>query len=373
MTEPDNSTEKKQKSGRWFAWLLLLLLLLIFLIQWQLGRYSAAKLAELEKTQSMLVVDSTRMQDSLGNLIRVNDSLRQLRDSLLHADSLRVNDSLAAARGQDSLRFKKGQVSSQMDTLAVVKIETKRDSIPPTIELNPPPGRYFEKINLEILCNEPNCKVEYKLEPATEVRLYQKPLEVNVSSGFYFWATDSAGNISEPIYARYDREVGSNKCGRNMMPVPSGASEICMDMFEWPNQKGEKPLSFVSQEEAMAQCAGVSKRLCKIEEWQSACSGKSKLKYPYGNSYRPTACYTAVKEAGRSGRREQCRSYYGIFDLSGNLWEWTSTPYEKRTSFFYVAGGAWDTQDATGCSETKFSFYPQNKYQFVGFRCCADL
>jgi formylglycine-generating enzyme required for sulfatase activity len=37
---------------------------------------------------------------------------------------------------------------------------------------------------------------------------------------------------------------------------------------------------------------------------------------------------------------------------------------------FYVAGGAWNTNNGSQCTEKKFSFYPQNQYPSVGFRCC---
>jgi formylglycine-generating enzyme required for sulfatase activity len=76
-----------------------------------------------------------------------------------------------------------------------------------------------------------------------------------------------------------------------------------------------------------------------------------------------------AKEPNRSGRAEHCRSYWGMYDMSGNLWDWTSTPAD-REGLFLVAGGAWNTQNASSCNETKFSFYPQNEYPFVGFRCC---
>lgn len=61
-----------------------------------------------------------------------------------------------------------------------------------------------------------------------------------------------------------------------------------------------------------------------------------------------------------------------MYDMNGNLWEWTDTPAREMPNRYLVAGGAWDTQNESKCTDTKYSFYPQNQYNFVGFRCCAD-
>ena len=103
---------------------------------------------------------------------------------------------------------------------------------------------------------------------------------------------------------------------------------------------------------------------------QAACRGKDGFKYSYGNSYKQSKCNTNTKAAKRSGRKTQCRSWWGMYDMNGNLWEWTSTTSKQHPDKFLVAGGAWNTNNESRCSESKFSFYPQNQYPSVGFRCC---
>ena len=126
----------------------------------------------------------------------------------------------------------------------------------------------------------------------------------------------------------------------------------------------------VSQEEAARICKNEGKHLCSIEEWQAACRGKDGFKYSYGNSYKQSKCNTNTKSAKRSGRKTQCRSWWGMNDMNGNLWEWTSSTSKQHPDKFLVAGGAWNTNNESSCSESKFSFYPQNQYPSVGFRCC---
>ena len=193
----------------------------------------------------------------------------------------------------------------------------------------------------------------------------------NKSGIVYFRALDSVGNASAWEAAVYDM-ASDNNCATNSFPVPVKGKTVCVDAYEYPNIAGEKPRNMVSQEAAVRLCEEAGKKLCSAEEWQAACKGNANSRYPYGNVYNQTKCATdlkTAKEPNRSGFKEHCRSWYGMYDMSGNLWEWTSTP-APREGLFLVAGGAWNTQNASSCTETKFSFYPQNEYPFVGFRCC---
>ena len=60
--------------------------------------------------------------------------------------------------------------------------------------------------------------------------------------------------------------------------------------------------------------------------------------YPYGGRYNENRCPAKEPALSRSGRFPACRSYYGLYDMTGNLWEWTATP-APNPDFFMVAGG----------------------------------
>ena len=80
-----------------------------------------------------------------------------------------------------------------------------------------------------------------------------------------------------------------------------------------------------------------------------------------------------IGETTPVGAFEGGKSPFGLYDVSGNVWEWTSTPNPERDNFFFVAGGNWDAAEKGTCGLAKYSFYPQNAYPGVGFRCCADV
>src|SRR3972149_5241215 len=82
-----------------------------------------------------------------------------------------------------------------------------------------------------------------------------------------------------------------NPCPVGMVPTGHGS---CIDRFEYPNQPGVKPLLGVSgiaepedQDagvviDAEQLCARSGKRVCRRDEWISACKGPEGAPYPFG-------------------------------------------------------------------------------------------
>lgn len=170
---------------------------------------------------------------------------------------------------------------------------------------------------------------------------------------------------------------------------------FCMDRFEYPNRKGEYPIILVSWYEARDACKADGKRLCTEDEWTFACEGEEARPYPNGYVRDPEACLndrpwkqfndralfprsgdSARQELDRlwqglpSGARELCKSPFGVYDMTGNVDEWTrSSIAGERPSV--LKGGYWGPvrtrcRPATKAHDEQHVFYQQ------GFRCCAD-
>jgi len=407
MEKANKSTEpQKKKNGKRNLIILILMFLLLmclFIVQCQLNKIKQQaieeqKLSELALRQQQ-ILDSLRLleqakADSLKALeeARIADSLR-MADSLHRADSLRIADSLAnikPAINKDSLRNFRDSIravrKARKDSLdSLARIDKARqdslnkariadslrnsDKVPPTAEITPPPGRYYEPIKLKVKCDEIKCKTFVSIGDTLSPQDASKGIDYNKTGSVFFYAADSVGNRTAWEETKYDM-ASDNVCGKNAYPVPVGAKTVCVDAYEYPNQPDATPKDMVSQEEAANICKKEGKHLCTIEEWQAACRGKDGFKYSYGNSYKQNKCNTNTKSAKRSGRKTQCRSWWGMYDMNGNLWEWTSSTSKQHPDKYLVAGGAWNTNNESRCSESKFSFYPQNQYPSVGFRCC---
>ena len=352
-----------------------------------LRRIEKMKADSLAEAEAARVADSTRMADSarVADSIRVADSLAALKpeinkDSLRHVrDSVKhVRDSIAAAD-----KARKDSLTAVADSIAKVEkarldsLEKKRvqdsirssDKTPPTAEITPPAGRYYDPIKLKVKCDEIKCKTFLSIGDTLHPQEALKAIDYNKTGSVFFYAEDSVGNRTAWEEAKYDM-ASDNICGKNAYPVPVGGKTVCVDAYEYPNEADANPRDMVSQEQAVELCKQAGKHLCSIDEWQAACRGKDKTRFSYGDGYKQNKCNTNTKAMKRSGRKEQCRSWFGMYDMNGKLWEWTSTKSKDHPNMFLVAGGAWNTNNESKCTDSKFSFYPQNQYPSVGFRCC---
>ena len=400
----DNSQKKGKKNGKRNIVILILMFLLLiclFIVQCQLNKMKeqaiadqklselalrqkeildSLRLLEQAKADSLKALEAARIADSLrrADSLRIADSLANLKPGVNEDSLRRVRDSLRAerrarrdslARIADSLAALEKARQDSLNKLRLADSLRNLDKVPPTAEITPPPGRYYDPIKLKVKCDEIKCKTFVSIGDTLNPQDAGKGIDYNKTGSVFFYAADSVGNRSAWEEAKYDM-ASDNFCGKNAFPVPVGGKTVCVDAYEYPNQPDATPKDMVSQEEAARICKNEGKHLCSIEEWQAACRGKDGFKYSYGNSYRQNKCNTNTKSAKRSGRKTQCRSWYGMYDMNGNLWEWTSSTSKQHPDKFLVAGGAWNTNNESSCSESKFSFYPQNQYPSVGFRCC---
>lgn len=160
-------------------------------------------------------------------------------------------------------------------------------------------------------------------------------------------------------------------CPKGMKTVPEG--KFCIDIYEWPNEKGKKPKRNITYKEAEAECRKIGKRLCSAKEMKTACKGgKEKYVYPYGRKYEADNCNTygnrhTDNQVARSGEFLSCTSRYGVFDMIGNVAEWASA---GEGEFRYAIGGWWHNGEKRARCGSYIPLKKNKKYMYVGFRCC---
>ena len=112
-----------------------------------------------------------------------------------------------------------------------------------------------------------------------------------------------------------------------------------------------------------------------IAQWQRAAKGDDDRYYPWGDEYMEERCNTlesGLKQTTRVDRYRKGISPYGVFDLAGNVWEWTlnaAAATEKgRDRRRAVAGGSF----VSPCdrAQTSFRYYldPRVRYSSIGIR-----
>lgn len=93
----------------------------------------------------------------------------------------------------------------------------------------------------------------------------------------------------------------------------------------------DRPRERITWIEARNFCAMRGARLPTEAEWEYAARGPDGLAYPWGNEFsKDNVVYygNSDLESAPVGSRPGGMSWVGALDLSGNVWEWTSSQYE---------------------------------------------
>ena len=110
----------------------------------------------------------------------------------------------------------------------------------------------------------------------------------------------------------------------------------------WEN----KPVTWVSLEDARAYAAWIGKRLPHEWEWQYAAQGTDGRLYPWGSNWDAAAVPVPDKTRTMRGpdavdAHPKGASPFGVMDLVGNVWQWTEEFSDEHTRGGVLRGGSY--------------------------------
>jgi formylglycine-generating enzyme required for sulfatase activity len=140
---------------------------------------------------------------------------------------------------------------------------------------------------------------------------------------------------------------------------------------------GQQPVINVSWDEVVAYATWLSQqtgkryRLPTEAEWERACGMQTA--YCGGNDIDAVAWYE-----GNSGNQTQPvgqkrPNSKGLYDMSGNVWEWTSDCWEGDCRQRAMRGGSWFTPSALVHSADSLGGTTDARFESIGFRLAQDL
>jgi formylglycine-generating enzyme required for sulfatase activity len=114
---------------------------------------------------------------------------------------------------------------------------------------------------------------------------------------------------------------------------------------QYPQGWDNKPVTWVSQDDARAYAAWAGKRLPREWEWQFAAQGTDGRLYPWGNDWDAAA--VPAPDRGRTlsapdavDAHPRGASPFGVMDLVGNVWQWTDEYADTHTRAAILRGGS---------------------------------
>jgi formylglycine-generating enzyme required for sulfatase activity len=145
----------------------------------------------------------------------------------------------------------------------------------------------------------------------------------------------------------------------------------------------EHPMNCVDWTSADTFCKSVGRRLPTEEEWEwAARNGPEATLYPWGNEVPPVPgkkllCWAKENEELGTcpvGSHVDGINRWSVFDLSGNVREWTSNDYEEDPGKKIYRGGCFGVSDPADERATVRAFMlPTNRVHVVGFRCAGEI
>ncbi len=163
-------------------------------------------------------------------------------------------------------------------------------------------------------------------------------------------------------------------------------SEVNPEYFDnYDYNQADQPVIGISALDAQAYAqwlsaqTGLKYRLPTDDEWEVAARAGAEVIYPWGDedpskaktaNYKGNGTYTATSPVGSF---ENGKNEWGLLDMSGNVWEWTSTKRSEESAVRTVKGGSW----MDGPADLRISNFKNideaSTYVDVGFRLVKEV
>lgn len=176
-------------------------------------------------------------------------------------------------------------------------------------------------------------------------------------------------------------EAEYQKQGFLVHPYSAVKSFLWVD-GKYPEGKGQHPVVLVSYQDAVAYAdwkgeqAGETYRLPTATEWEKASRGTDGRYFPWGNEWNSEGTNWAGSKLEYTSAIAQfplSRSAYGVEDMAGNVFEFTSTLISRNTDTVSIMKGcSWDDFPGFCRSAYQHTRPIQSRHILFGFRLVKD-
>jgi formylglycine-generating enzyme required for sulfatase activity len=182
-------------------------------------------------------------------------------------------------------------------------------------------------------------------------------------------------DVTEVTLDAWSACVRSGVCADDGVPCP-GALYGQRDRLD-------RPINCVAYDQAKHFCERKGKRLPTEEEWEwAARGGPAGRVYPWGDDKADKQlCWAGEGGSLRRSDLGPCSvgafptgvTVHGVQDMAGNMYEWTSTPFQPKETARTCKGGSYVSEhDTTVTAAARLRCLAGQHYYNIGFRCAAE-
>lgn len=148
------------------------------------------------------------------------------------------------------------------------------------------------------------------------------------------------------------------------------------ELWDLPG-KDDLPVVNVNWDDAVAFCEWAGMRLPSEAEWEYAAGDGNQHKNWAGTS-EESELGDYAWHSGNSGDalhpvRQKRRNEFGLFDMSGNAWEWCNDPHPPGGGDYVVKGGCFKAMPVFVTVACRNGGYGKSRANFIGFRVARDV
>jgi formylglycine-generating enzyme required for sulfatase activity len=273
----------------------------------------------------------------------------------------------------------------------------------------PAPGSASPQLQPATVTHLPGFRTEMWMLPADDLLGF-----IEIPAGAFVMGSDKA---TDPL--AFDNERWSSSEARGTVDLATffiNRYEVTVAQFQaFAAGTGKKvdpqalagppdhPVAFVSWPDALAYCRWLEGRLKASTatplllkerldegwrltlpseaEWEKAARGADARRYPWGNSVRRERANFGGKGTVAVGSIACPDCAYGLSDMSGNVWEWTRSPYQPypydpadddstvgSDALWVMRGGGFNDGEQMARTTTRGGADPGVRRPFIGFR-----
>jgi formylglycine-generating enzyme required for sulfatase activity len=274
--------------------------------------------------------------------------------------------------------------------------------LPDLVGYTPADERYGESLRLvmDIFDVEKSKSVPFKdrlaaaeaLGQAGDPRLAkQEWVTIPVSRNYWIGA-----QTKDPKGRNYDEEAYGDEPLRkvDLAPFRMGKYPVTVSQYltfaeegstpgrepeNWDRQQEHPnwPVVSVTWHQATAYCEWGGGRLPTEEEWERAARGPDGTKYPWGNDdidpSRANYGDSNIDHPTPVGLYPSGASAEGVYDLVGNVFEWTASEWRKGSGTYVWRGGSFYYDRGNARSSYRNFYQPDVQYSPLGFRLAGGI